>query len=322
MGKSFVFVGDVAVGEALTGSLIEAGFLAAPDMASADVILTFCESQTATEDVYFETGGLIQKSKKDVYLVDLGSTSPSFSKELSAVALVNDRHAVDAPIFVHDIVVPNTFAQRDNLTIFAGGQRDDFDAVAPLLDALASTVVYRGGAGAGQTTKAVLSLQSTAQVLSLMEADALCRESGSDAGDAFAAALTTGALTPRVAALHKAVVERTFASGYTLHILMGELVAALSAADDIDLILPQAEAAMHLLDLLAVIGGAEMSPAALSLVYADEAECAKHGLDWTRAEATYGQEGGCDCDDDDCDCGHDHTRDDEFPGGFSGYSAN
>lgn len=321
MEKSFVFIGDTQVGDALTGNLIDAGFLAAPDLGTADVIFTFCESPTVTEDVYFETGGLIQNGKSGVYLVDLGSTSPAFSKELHAVALVNDMHAVDAPLFVNDIVVSHTFARRDNLTIFVGGEQDDFDEVRAFLDAMSSTVTYCGDAGSGQMTKAVLSLQNTAQVISLMEAEALCRNAGNDPISTIDAALATGAIAPRVAALHHAVSQHAFTGGYTLQILMGELVAALSAADDIDLILPQAEAAMHLLDLLAVIGGAKMGPAALSLLYGDESECAQYGLDWTRAEAAYGSDDhGCDCDDDDCDC--DHDGDDDYPAGFGSYSAN
>ncbi|MEG2851103.1 MAG: NAD(P)-dependent oxidoreductase, partial [Raoultibacter sp.] len=86
MVKSFVFVGDTAVGQALAINLIEAGFEAAPDAGTADVILTFCASQSATEDVYFETGGLIQQAKKNAYLIDLGATSPTLAKELIAVA--------------------------------------------------------------------------------------------------------------------------------------------------------------------------------------------------------------------------------------------
>ena len=78
MSMSFVFVGDVKVGEPLARRLTEAGYLAASDVASADVVLTFCEGQTATEDVYFETNGLVQICAEGTYLIDLGATTPSF----------------------------------------------------------------------------------------------------------------------------------------------------------------------------------------------------------------------------------------------------
>ena len=87
---------------------------------------------------------------------------------------------------------------------------------------------------------------------------------------------------------------------------MAELSAAIMAADDAELILPQAEAALHLLELLAVVGGSDKSPAALSLVYGEEEECARYGLDWTRAEEVYG---GGHADEDDFELGHDHDHD-------------
>ncbi len=61
-----------------------------------------------------------------------------------------------------------------------------------------------------------------------------------------------------------AVNTGRFDGTYTVEMLMSELSAALTAADDVDLILPQAEACLHLLELLAVIGGSDKAPAALA----------------------------------------------------------
>ena len=328
MGMSFVFVGDVKVGEPLARRLTEAGYLAAADVASADVVLTVCESQSATEDVYFETNGLVQTCAEGTYLVDLGATTPSFSREIQAVAMVNDLHAVDAPLFVDDPSDPDVFSRPESLRIFAGGEDDDFNELAPLLEVLADEVTYLGPAGSGQTALAVATLQNAAQIASLMEADALCRASGADAAAMMAAASEAGVLSTRVRLLHDAVRAERFEGAFTLEMLMSELTMALAAADDVELILPQGEAAMHLLELLAVIGGSDKGVAALSLIYGEESACAKHGLDWTRAERVYGD--GHDHDhDDECGCHHD-DEDDGFFGldgydnlaGLGGYSNN
>lgn len=329
MSMSFVFVGDVKVGEPLARRLTEAGYLAASDVASADVVLTFCEGQTATEDVYFETNGLVQICAEGTYLIDLGATTPSFSKEIQAVALVNDLHAIDAPLFVGDPADADVFAHPESLRIFAGGEEDDYQAVLPLLEVLADEVTYLGVAGAGQTALAVASLQNAAQIASLMEADALCRVSGVDAVAMMSASAEAGVISGRVRALHEAVCQERFDGAFTLEMLMAELTMALAAADDVDLILPQGEAAQHLLELLAVIGGSDKGVAALSLIYGEESACAQHGLDWTRAERVYGD--GHDHDhDDDCGCGHHHDDEDadygiegyDGLGGFGSYSNN
>ncbi len=98
------------------------------------------------------------------------------------------------------------------------------------------------------------------------------------------------------------------------------------AADDYELILPQVESAFHLLELLAVIGGAAKSPTALSLVYGSDHDGDAYGLDWSRADALYAEEDGPDLDalDDDYDEFDDEDADylDEMFGTSSGFSSN
>lgn len=314
MLKSFVFVGDVKVGQPLAENLVAAGFFAASDVAAADVVFTYCESQGKTEDVYFETNGLIQSCREGALLVDLGPTSPSLAKEIQAVALVNDMRALDAPLVVEDLSSRDAFSRKDSLSMLVGGDAGDFKEVEPMLSQIAGEVTHMGPIGSGQIAKAVITIQQAAQVASLMEADALCRVAGVDAAPLISASCDHGVASKRVLDLHEAVRAKRFDGAYTLEMLMAEVIAALAAADDMDLILPQAEAAMHLLELLAVIGGSDMGIAALGLIYGEESECAKHGLDWSRAEEVYGHshdhgEG--------CDCGCDHDREDDY--GYDGY---
>ena len=113
--------------------------------------------------------------------------------------------------------------------------------------------------------------------------------------------------------------------------MLGDVLAAMTAADDVDLILPQLESVMHLLEVLFVIGGDDRSPAALALLYRAEEESARHGLDWSRAETMYASFGN------EHDHDHDHHDDDDYyddyyddgyddlggcAGGFGGYSSN
>ena len=153
-----------------------------------------------------------------------------------------------------------------------------------------------------------------------MEADALYRAVRRSSASLDQATERVGAATPVAEQVLAAVNTGRFDGMYTVEMFMAELSAALTAADDVDLILPQAEACLHLLELLAVIGGADKAPSALALVYGEEAACAENGLDWTRAEQAYASE----------EAGEDYDYDDDggdgdggdFPGGFGAYSAN
>ncbi len=186
---------------------------------------------------------------------------------------------------------------------------------------LVSSVHEMGAPGNAQLARAAYTIQVAAQVISVLEAEALYRAArrsvtGSGLGD-----LHAGAIGGQAASVLDAVLSNRFDGAYSVEQLMAELSSAIMAADDVELILPQAEAAMHLLELLAVIGGADKAPSALSLIYGEEADCAAQGLDWTRAEEAYGNgkadDGYDDFDGCGCDHDHDHVHDefDDYEGG-------
>ena len=321
--KTFVFAGDTAIGAVLADNLVKAGFMAAGDVAEADVVFTFCATQTDLEDVYFDSEGLVQIASKGTWLVDLSPSTPGFARELNAVAIVSELHAIEAPLAVRDVTIEHAYSDVSNLICFVASEDEDEAAeITPMLKAIAGTVEPTGTPGSAQLARATLTLNTASQLVSVMEADALCRASGSSSAGAFRFAREQGFITEAAAHLYSAVVEKRFMGEYSVRICMAELSAALMAADDLDLILPGAEAGLHLLELLAVIGGTDMAVSTLSLVYGEESACAAQGLDWTRAEQAYGE---MEADDDECDCGgehHHHHYDDEYPGGFGGYSAN
>ncbi len=318
--QAFVFIGDTELGKGISENLVAAGYRAAPDLSQADAVFTFCTVQDELEDVYFDGDGVIAEAKKGAMLVDLSPSTASFARELSAVATVSDLHAVDAPVFAFDVMASDAFSDAGNLLLSVGAEEDDFKAIAPMLEAVGESVERCGAPGSGQLARAALALQDVAQIVGFVEADALCRATadGDAAQRMHDLSLSCSVAAPRLRPVAEAIREQNFDGACTIRYLMASITAALMCADDIDLILPQAEASMHLLELLAVIGGLDKAPSALSLVYGDESACAANGLDWTRAEETYGQS---DSHDDGCGCGHDHG-DDDIPEEFGGYSAN
>ncbi len=271
----------------------------------------------------------MQAAGKGALLIDLSASTPSFARELNAVAVVSDLMSVEAPIVVIDMARADAFGDKDNLVCFVGGDEEAVDEAREVLEALAGSVQDTGGAGSAQLARAAYTLQTTAQVISAVEADALYRAVRRSSASLDQAVERVGAATPVAEQVLAAVNTGFFDGTYTVEMFMAELSAALTAADDVDLILPQAEACLHLLELLAVIGGADKAPAALALVYGEEKTCAEQGLDWTRAEQAYG-----DAHDDfdefegyDDGCGHDHDHNHDhgsypdYPG-YGAYSAN
>lgn len=320
MNKRFAYSGHAIVGAVVTQRLSKIGYAHTDDVESADLIVTYCTSQTALEDAYFDEQGFVQTARPGTLLIDLSASTPSFARELNAVATVSDLVSIEAPLIVDDVLHSDAFGDRSNLICLVAADDKDLETARPVLDALVGTVRITGGPGSAQLARAAYTLQMAAHVMAAIEADALYRAVQRSSASFGASYGRAGATTPESERVLAAINAGHFDGVYTVEMLMAELSAALMAADDVDLILPQAEACLHLLELLAIIGGADKAPSALALVYGEEAACAENGLDWTRAEQAYAAEHDEDeCDD--CDCGHNHDHDD-YAGGYGAYSAN
>ncbi len=317
MNPSFFFVGHETVGAYVSRCLEPLGWVRVSDVSQAAVAISYCTSQTALEDAYFDGEGLVKRSKPGTLLIDLSPSTPAFARELSAVATVNDLRPVEAPLSVVDTALPDAFATSENVMCFVAGEDDDVDEVIDIIETVAATVERTGASGSAQLAKAARTVQAAAFIASAVESEALVRATRSNTTslDGFEAIARPAALA--TASSIAAVSVDAFDGAYTVEMLMAEVAAAMTAADDAELILPQLESVMHLLEVLAVIGGADKAPTALALMYREEAASAAQGLDWTRAEGMFA----------DADHDHDHGYDDEdddfgIYGGFGGYSAN
>ena len=329
----FAFVGNEAVGRYVDACLTRAGFERAQDIDSTQVVFTYVTYASGLEDAYFEDNGLVKLADEGTLLVDLSPSSPAFAREVSAIATVNNLRFVEAPLYMLDASVTDFYSATDVFGCYVAGEEADVEDVRPLLDAIASVVEYVGDIGCAQLAKATHTVQATAAFASAIEAEALCRVVGEATNSVDGPLGFVRPLSDMADDALKAVVEQRFDGDFTVEMLMGDVAAAMTTADDVDLILPQLESVMHLLELLAVIGGADKAPAALSLLYRSEEESTSHGLDWHRAEEFYAESdhdhGDDDYDDyDDFDDDYDDYDDrgmngrGGYAGGFGGYSAN
>lgn len=297
--KTYAYYGVDSVGAAVSAALRQAGFERVKNAADAEVVLTYFTLSSALEDAYFDAGGLIQSACPGALLIDLSPTTAELVREIGAVATACELQFVEAPVVVQDVTVSDAFGARDNLKCFVAGDAKAVECALPVLDVFAAAVNVAGEFGSAQLMRAAYTLQIAAQVVSAVEADALCRgaaNSISSACSSQVSAFPEGLMAQQIMA---AICAEQFSGDYTVEMLMAELTAAITTADDADMVLVQAESCMNLLELLAVAGGTDKTPAALALAYADQETALAQGLDWNRASQTFG---------DACDCGHDHDN--------------
>lgn len=321
--QTYAFFGNQHVLECMEGRLAEAGFARTEAVEAAAWVITYCTSMTELEDLYFGEDGLMGKLASDAVVVDLSPVTPNFAAEMNAITTVSGYAMVTAPLVVRDKVATDALA-RENLGCFCFGEDGAAGRARELLDVLFSSVEEAASAGAAQLSRMAITIQDSAEMVSAVECLALFKSAKASMSIADAGSAEVEACAPEVGSMLEAVSEKRFNGAYTIEMMMAELSSVMMAADDYELILPQVESAFHLLELLAVIGGASKSPAALSLVFGSDHDGDAYGLDWSRADALYAEAAaGPDAEDDGFDGYED--EDDYLDGMFgtsTGFSAN
>ena len=174
-----------------------------------------------------------------------------------------------------------------NLLCFVAGEEDARESAKDILGIIARDVIETGNAGTAQLRRATRTLQVAAEVVSVIESFALFEAAGRSVTRIVFEEDMEDMASPLAQAALTACREKRFEGAYTTEMLMAELSATIMAADDFETIIPQAESAFNMFELLALIGGADKNPAALILVYGNEADAAQYGLDWSRAEGYF-----------------------------------
>ena len=114
----------------------------------SDVVFTIVGLPPDVREVYFGPAGVLAAARPGTIFVDMTTTEPSLAREIAQAATASGAHAIDAPVSGGDVG-----ARNGTLSIMVGGARDAVDAVMPLFEAMGKSIVYQGGAGAGQDAK-------------------------------------------------------------------------------------------------------------------------------------------------------------------------
>ena len=115
----------------------------------SDVVITMLPGPPEVEEVVAGEGGLLEGAAEGSLIVDMSTSSPILARQLAHAARERGVGMLDAPVSSGDVG-----ARDGTLSIMVGGEEDDFERARPLFEVMGETVVYVGGAGAGQVVKA------------------------------------------------------------------------------------------------------------------------------------------------------------------------
>jgi 2-hydroxy-3-oxopropionate reductase len=227
-------------------------------VADAEIVITMVPADPQVEQVILAEGGVLDNAKPGTLVIDMSSITPQTSIRVAAAAKEKGLRALDAPVSGGE-----AGAVEAVLSIMVGGEADDFAEAKPLFDALGTTVIHVGPAGAGQTVKAANQLIVAVNFQVVAEAVVFLENAGVDlqaALDVLAGGLAGSTVLNRKKAN---MVNREFAPGFRIDLHHKDMGIVTSAARAVDAPLPLGSLAAQLVASARANGDGSLDHSAL-----------------------------------------------------------
>lgn len=143
--------------------------------AQADCVITMVGGPDDVKEVWQGSNGVLASAKKGALVIDMTSSSPALAIELYKKGRALGLHVLDAPVSGGDCGAKNA-----TLSIFCGGDKEDFERALPVFEAIGNNIVLEGGPGRGQDTKLAAQIVVGGQLAGMCEGFAYAKERGLD----------------------------------------------------------------------------------------------------------------------------------------------
>ena len=148
-------------------------------LAAADVVVTMVSDGRAARSVLLESG-LLDELRPGSVVLEMSTIGPTAVAELAAEAARRGVHLLDAPVSGSVSV-----AEAGQLFAMVGGDREAYELVAPVLDAMTKGHMLLGPSGAGAAMKLAVNAMIAVTNESLAETLALAERFGIDRERAY-----------------------------------------------------------------------------------------------------------------------------------------
>jgi len=225
---------------------------------AVDVLFINVSDDAALESVLFGAQGAAAGLAENSIVVDMGTTSPAYTRRLAARLAQSKVALIDAPVSGGE-----AGAIAGTLSIMAGGTPEAFARVLPLFEVIGGNCVHVGPCGAGQVAKACNQIVVSATLLGVAEALTFAARLGVD-GAKVRQALLGGSAYSKILEIHgQRMLTRQFAPGFKAKLHQKDLGIVQAEAQGAGLALPSAALAAQMMNALVGGGGGELDSSAL-----------------------------------------------------------
>lgn len=224
----------------------------------ANIIITIVGYPKDVEEVYLGEKGLVTNGKRDTYLIDMTTSTPTLAAKIYDAAIEKGIHAVDAPVSGGDIG-----AREARLSIMVGGAEEDYQTLLPIFELMGKNIVYQGKAGAGQHTKMCNQIAIASNMIGVCEAVVYAEKAGLDPAKVLESISSGAAGSWSLSNLAPRMIAGNFDPGFYIKHFIKDMNIALAEAEKMGMLTPGLALAKQMYADLAERGEANSGTQAL-----------------------------------------------------------
>jgi 3-hydroxyisobutyrate dehydrogenase-like beta-hydroxyacid dehydrogenase len=240
-------------------SVVEAGGVpgeSAADVADrSDVVFLSLPTPDIVETVVLGEAGVGQALQPGAVLVDASTSRPDLTRDIATVLAERDVDVLSAPVSGGP-----SGAQAGELSMMVGGPRSSYERTEPLLETLASGVIYVGPEPShGHALKLVNNYLKFASMVSAAEAFVIGQSAGIDLETQLNVVNASSGRSGSTESTYPSFVEPgTFDSGFSMQLMNKDMGLFAEWAADSDVPLPVANAIQQHLELIERFEGSDV----------------------------------------------------------------
>ena len=217
--------------------LVEAGLKLHPtprDVAEhSDIVFTMVTNTAALKAVTEGADGIVAGLRPGSLYIDMSTSSPKYSRELSERVRENGARMLDAPVSGSVSTL-----EEGRLSIMVGGAKEDFERAAPVLRDIGPTVSYVGPNGQAVLLKIAINLQLAVQMLAFSEGMLLAEKGGIDRATAANVMFNSVIASPMIKYRGPFVLEKPAEAWFDVNMMQKDMLIALELGREFNVPLP------------------------------------------------------------------------------------
>ncbi len=184
----------------------------------AEVIFMSLPTPAIVKEVVIGKGGILEKISAGSIIADLSTVTPNTIKSLLEPVEKAGGVLIDAPVSGGV-----AGAQKRQLTVMVGGDKNAFERCRPLLEAIGNNIFYVGSAGNANAVKILNQYLFAANLGALCEALTVAKELKLDLGMLFDILEKSSGSSYAVKTRREKLLNRTFEPGFMLQLMLKDL---------------------------------------------------------------------------------------------------